>query len=225
MTDFLNYKFRCSGLANLLVDPRSKSEPLSDTTKTYLKELWIKEVFGREKIIQTKQMAKGIACETDSIGLVEKVLGKKYFKNQKTLENEYLTGTPDIIDADFVLDIKTSWDLWTFAGIDEDCAKKTYYAQLLGYMVLTGKTKAKLAYCLPNVPEEQIQNELYYLKITGAIKDTSEDETKARANYIFDDIPEERRVRVYDFEMEKEILNKLAERIKAARFYMNSLDL
>lgn len=224
--DFTQYKFRCHGLGNLLVDPRSKSEALSETTKTYLKELWIKEMYQREKYISTKYMAKGIACETDSVQLVEKVLGKTYFKNQKELTNDYLAGIPDVIDTDFVLDIKTSWDIWTFAAVDEATARKTYYGQLLGYMLLTGKTKAKLAYCLVNTPEEQISYEMYKLKVSGAIKDgNNEEEAKARMNFIFDDIPAENRIKTYDFEIDEEVKTKLLDRIVAAREYMNTLSL
>jgi len=223
--DFSNYKFRCHALGNLLVNSRSKDELLSETTKTYLKEAWIKEVFDREKIITTKYMDKGIACETDSLELVEKVLGKKYFKNQKEFSNEYIAGIPDVVDAELVVDVKTSWDIWTFASVDEAKARSTYYAQLLGYMWLTGKTKAKLAYCLVNTPEEQIEYEMYKLKVSGAIKDTEEEIAQARMNFIFDDIPEEKRLKTYDFEIDPETQTKLIERIKLAREYMSTLSL
>lgn len=223
--NFDTYKFRCHGLANLLIDSRNKSDLLSETTKTYLKELWIKEVFNREKYVSTKYMSKGIAVETDSLQLVEEVLKKKYFKNIKEFSNEYIAGIPDAIDPNYILDIKSSWDIWTFAGVDESDARKTYYAQLLGYMILTGKSKAKLAYCLVNTPEEQIEYEMYKLKVSGAIKDTEEEITKARSNFIFDDILAEKRIKTYDFEKDAEIETKLIERIKLAREYMNNLSL
>lgn len=225
MNDFSNYKFRCSGLPYLLTDPRSKSEALSETTKTYLRELWIQEMFNREKLVSTKYMTKGIACETDSLELFEQVNGKRYFKNKKELENDHLKGTPDVIDSDLVIDIKTSWDIWTFASVDESTAKKTYYGQLLGYMILTGKDKAQLAYCLVNTPEEQISYEMYKLKVSGAIKDTEEDETRARANFIFDDIDPKLRIKVFDFQRDIEVENKLIERIEASREFMNNLSL
>lgn len=225
MTDFSNYKFRCSGLGNLLTDPRLKTEPLSETTKTYLKEIWIKETFGREKYISTKYMDKGISCESDSLDLVKTVSGKTFFKNQKTLENEYIIGTPDVIDDLFVIDIKTSWDIWTFGAVEKNSAKKTYYGQLLGYMILTGKKFSKLSYCLVNTPEEIISYEMYKLKASGAIRDIPEEEEKARANYIFDDIDPQKRIKVFDYEREEVIEKKLIERIKASREYLNNLSL
>lgn len=225
MTDFSNYKFRCSGLGNLLTDSRSKSDPLSETTKTYLKAIYIAEVYGREKYIATKYMDKGIACESDSLDLVKTVSGKTFFKNQKRLENDYIIGTPDVIDDLFVIDIKTSWDIWTFAAVNQNKAKSDYYGQLLGYMILTGKLNAKLAYCLVNTPEEIISYELYKLKASGAIKDTPEDEEIALKNYQFDDIDPIKRMKIYDFELEKEIEKKLIERITLSREYLNNLSL
>lgn len=235
--NFSTYKFRCHGLGNLLTDPRSKVDPfvgkhktpaaqlLSETTKTYLKELWIKEVFDRERIITTKQTAKGIECETDSLELVEKVLGKKYFKNIKEYTNDHLAGIPDVVDTDFVLDIKTSWDIWTFANVEEDAARKTYYGQLLGYMLLTGKKKAKLAYCLVNLPESFIYDEFRKLVYQGAVPDNEDGEAVVRKMYTYDDIAPEKKVKTFEFELDEEIAEKLINRINIARFYMNALEL
>ncbi len=223
--DFSTYKFRCHALGNLLVDPRSKSETLSETTKTYLRELWIKEVYGREKYIQTKYMDKGISCESDSLELVKTVTGKTYFKNQKELSNEYIVGIPDVIDTNSIIDIKTSWDLWTFASVDEESAKKTYFAQLMGYMMLAEKKECTLAYCLVNTPLEQINYEMYKLKASGAIKDTPEEEEKALKNYMFDDIEAKKRIKTYNFTFEEEVKEKLIARIQAAREYMSTISL
>lgn len=223
--NFDGYKFRCSGLGNLLTDPRSKSEILSETTKTYLREIYIAEVYKREKYISTKYMDKGIACESDSLELASKQLGKTYFKNLKQLENEFVKGTPDVIDIDCILDIKTSWDLWTFASVTEDSARKTYIGQLMGYMWLTGTQEAMLAYCLVNTPEDQISYELYKLKASGAIKDTAEDEEKARMNYLFDDIPQINKIKMYSFLYDEELQKKLIDRIQASREYLNGLTL
>lgn len=227
MTDFLNYKFRCSGLVNLLPDPKTKSEPLSETTKTYLKEIWIAEVYGREKIITSKQMEKGIICETDSIELVEKVTGKKYFKNQKTYENEFIIGTPDIDtnSDDFIIDIKTSWDIWTFSNVDEKYARKMYLPQILGYMALREKRKGKISFCLVNLPEHLIYDEFRKMVYQGAVPDNEEGEAIVRKMYTYDDIPDKDKVKIFDFEFDDEMHEKLIERIKTARFYMNSLEL
>lgn len=216
------YKFHCSGLSNLMTASRKKDELLSETAKTYLKEVYIKEVFSREKSdsVANKFMQKGIECETDSLILAEKVTGNKYFKNQKTLENEYIIGTPDVIEPE-LLDIKTSWDIFTFSAIDESKATKEYSYQLLGYMYLTGKRKARLIYCLVNTPSLMIENDMYRLSFN-----LPEDQIdKYRKNYIYDDIPEKMRVKLYTIEYNEENVVVLIEKIKAARTYLSSLSL
>ena len=215
------YKFHCSALKNLMVTPRLKSEVLSETTKSFLNDIYIKEVFGREKseMVANKYVRKGVMCETDSLELLERVKGEKHFKNNKMLENAYIVGTPDIITLDKIKDIKTSWDLFTFFGVDEDQAQRDYYYQLLGYMILTGKKYAELVYCLVNTPEQMMNDELYRLKFY-----LPEEEAESYdINYIFDDIPEERRIKVFSFEYIKEEAELLEGKIKLSRVYLSAL--
>lgn len=226
MTDFSKYLFHCSFLPTLMTDSRTKSELLSATAKTGLRELWIKEVFDREKYDTSKEMDKGILCEPDSMGLVHAVTNKAFFKNKKTLSNSFLTGTPDVIKKDFIMDIKTSWNIFTFSSVTEQSAKKTYYWQLLGYMELTKTKTAELFYCLVNTPEDIIQGELYRLGFRIPELATSETLTeKVRKNYIFDDIDPKLRLKHYTFEYSQDDIEKLRIRILEARIYLESLTL
>lgn len=218
-----NYKFHCSGLKNLMVNPRLKSETLSETTKNYLDEIFIKEVFHREKtdMIANKYVRKGVMCEPDSFKLVEDVTKEVYFKNQATLENDFVVGTPDIQAPEKIIDIKTSWDLFTFFKVDRDQAESDYYYQLLGYMMLTGKKKADLIYCLVDTPEELINDELHRLNFY-----MNEDEAKSyRINYVYGDIPAEAKIKRFEFDYDEEVAEKLKERIVLAREYLAGLSI
>ena len=221
--DWYTYKFHCSSLSNLMVKSRKADEP-SETTKSFLRELWVQETFGRQKIemIGNKYTTKGIMCETDSIELFERVTGKTYFKNNEQLENEYIVGTPDLKKPDLV-DIKTSWDLFTYAGVDEKKAMKDYYYQLAGYMWLTGEESATLAYCLVNTPDILANDELYRLSFK-----LPDDQTELyRHNYIYDDIPEDMRVKQYHIaplDMEG-VIESMREATITARTYLAGLTL
>lgn len=221
IVDWSNYKFHCSGLSNLMVASRKKDDPLSETTKSYLLEIFIKEVFGREKseTVANKYMQKGTMCETDSLELVERVTGKKFFKNQETLSNEYIVGTPDVKQEELI-DIKTSWDLFTFMNVDEEQAEKDYFHQLLGYMWLTGHRTAQLSYCLVNTPEILVGDEMYRL----SFKLPEDQVEKYRKNYVFDDIPESMRIKSYGFEYNEEIVEELKVKILLCRDYLSRLD-
>ena len=80
--NFDSYLFRCSSLGKLMINPRSKKDSLSVTTKTYLKELHKEIYFGRSKEIQSKFLEKGKVVEDESIAMLNNFLGKKYVKNK-----------------------------------------------------------------------------------------------------------------------------------------------
>ena len=233
MIDFSKYTFRCSSLPALMTNSKTKSEILSETAKASLRELWVREVFGREKFdTSNKYTEKGIMCEPDSMDLIKRVTGKTYFKNNDRLENEFVNGTPDIIlngpptDASKIIDVKTSWDLWTFAAVDRAAALKSYYYQLLGYMWLTNAPVSELIYCLVNTPDEIMNNELY--KLSFRYPEMNESEEKAerfRRNYIFDDIPDELKLKSFIIEFDGNDIEILQERIVAARAYLATLTL
>lgn len=220
MTDFSQYKFRCSSLPALMTPSRSKSSPLSETSKTLIRECWIKEVFDRESRVFTPAMQKGVACESDSLSLIESVTGEVFFKNQESQQNDFLTGTPDVITDDTVIDIKTPWDIFSYASVDEEKARKTYFWQLAGYCFLTGKKKAKIIYALVNTPENLIEKELYKMNLQ------SEAEVeRARKNFIFDDIPAEKRLKRYQFEITDDDFEVIKRQVELARAYMSGLSL
>jgi len=223
MTDFSQYKFRCSGLKHLMVNPKKKTELLSESTKTYLRDIYIKEVYGRDKGYQTisKFTQKGTMVESDSLDLVEKVTGQKHFKNLKELNNDWIKGSPDIILKDSIIDIKSNWDLWTYSGTDESKARSNYFYQVLGYMWLTNTKSGSLMFCLVNTPDVLIEDEIYRLKF----KMDEEEAEKYRINYKFDDIPDEVKLKQFTYEFDDLAIELLKERIIASRSYLQEITL
>lgn len=219
--DFSKYKFRSSALSQLMVKSRSKSDPLSQTTKTYLKELWIREIYGRDKDYQTinKFTQKGTMVESDSLDLFQEVSGEKYFKNVEQLENDFITGKPDIIKP--LIDIKSSWDLWTFANVDEKYVKKEHYHQVLGYGWLTGQATGEIVYALVDTPEMLINDEMYRL----SFKISEEEAESYKNNFIFKDIPVKDRIKRFKFEVLKDDIEELKTKIILCRDYMKGLTL
>lgn len=230
--DFSTYTFRASSLPILMVNSRSKKELLSETAKAKLREIWIKEIFGRERFdVTSKYTEKGTMCEPDSMELVKKVTKKTYFKNPERFFNEFINGEPDIVinpgekNAQ-VKDIKTSWDIWTFNKVDEAYALKTYYYQLLGYMWLTGAQKAELLFCLVNTPEPILMEELRKLSYSIPEIGTSDAiDAQYRVNYIFDDIEPKLRLKRFQIEYNQDDVDILQERLLAAREYLKGLSL
>lgn len=157
-----NLIVRCSRLGDLMTDARSKSQPLSETAKSYIKEVAYCNFFGIEKDISTKEMTKGIECEQDSIDLLNLVEFENYKKSTESGNNGWLTGHPDILTNDLVIDIKTSWSFYTFPMLQEEADKivssAKYEWQLRGYMMLFEKETAKIIFCLVDTPDELLSD-------------------------------------------------------------------
>jgi hypothetical protein len=149
-----NFKIRCSAIGQIMTNPRSKSELLSQTTKTYC-ETWIKEqIYSTKKTIQSKYLTKGIDVEEIAMEYYADQKGLGFIvKNYDHFQNDFMTGTPDLIYKDEVIDFKSSWDCFTFP-LFGDQVDKGYFAQLQGYMALTGLKKGRLVYTLQNTPDE-----------------------------------------------------------------------
>jgi len=149
----MNFKCRASALGKLMTSPRSKSETLSQTTKSYLEE-WVKEqIYGVKKQINSKYLQKGLALEDQAIEFYSVAMDKDFMiKNLDHFEDDFFTGTPDCMHEGIVYDFKTSWDCFTFPLFDQE-PDMGYYYQLQVYMHLTGLRKAKLVYTLQDTPD------------------------------------------------------------------------
>jgi hypothetical protein len=149
--------FRCSSLAKLMTNPRNKSESLSETAKSYIKQLAKENFYGYTSKIETKQMRKGTEYEMESIALVNSVwFGSNFIKNQLRETQGYLSGHPDIITDDSIIDIKTSWSLETFPALPEDA--DSYEWQVRGYMYLFNKPRAFVIFCMIDTDDELLSD-------------------------------------------------------------------
>jgi hypothetical protein len=235
MTDFSKTLIRCSSLGAILTEPQAKAAKdageLSKTAKTALIGTYIREVYGREKDITTKQMSKGIIGEDKGIELLSRHQGEIYSKNETRYNNEYLTGHPDIITQDNrIIDTKLSFDLWTFLPNITESLDKGYYYQLQGYMALTGAQSGSIAYVLVDTPQEIIEQEKYYLlKRMNCISEESPEYIEAAAgleiNMIYPDIPLEQRVLIFKVDRDDEVIDKIYEKIRKCRVFLQEFSL
>lgn len=228
MENFTDYKFRPSSLGKLMTNGRSKSDPLGETCKAFLRDIFIEVKYDRTKDITNKFMEKGTMVEEDSLDLITKHYGELYIKNKKKYSNDLIAGTPDIILKEKIIDIKSSWDIWTFAGADG--SNKDYYWQLQGYMLLTGRKHADLVYCLNDSPDPFIYDEFRKTCWKRGIIDLESQEAAELEAYIrfqmtYSDITPAERIKVFNFEYNEEDIAKLEEKVKIAREYLATLSL
>ena len=196
------FKARASSSGKLMTKPRSKSEVLSKTTKSYLEE-WTKEqIYGVRKSIQSKYLTKGNEVEDDAINYASAEKGWLFAeKNEEYFEDDYFCGTPDVILEDKIIDIKSSWDCFSFPLFYNGIPNKDYYYQLQTYMHLTGKHKAQLVYVLMNTPEELTFEE-------------SHDYSEINSKY---------RIKTFDIEYDEEAMQEMKLKVEQSREYINGI--
>ena len=234
MINFNETLIRSSSVGYLMTEPVTKSDKeagvLSKTAQKHLLDVYISEKYNRRRDIQTKQMKKGIEVEQESIDLLSMYLKKPFVKNTERFSNKYITGLPDIIDNDRIIDIKSSYDLWTFIGNIPDKLDSLYYAQLQSYMWLTNATKGMIAYCLCNTPDSIIEQEKYYLlKKMDVISEESpeflKESLKLEFNMKFDDIDIKERVLLFNINRDEGFILKIQQKVESARKFLSEIEL
>ena len=222
-------KIRASQLGKIMTSPKTKGEVLSKTCKTYIQELAIENKYGIRKEFWSRYTDKGNECEEEAIELVNDVLNLGFiFKNDENLNNDWITGTPDVNTNEILLDVKCSYDGITFFQKtfedDIEALNKDYYYQLQGYMWLTGKTESLLCYCLVNTPFQIVEDEVRreHWK-QGLIDENLDVRDFVQKKHNFDHIPKEKRVKVFKIAKDEEIIEKIKQRVEECREYYNTL--
>jgi hypothetical protein len=222
-----------------MTEPKLKADKeagnLSETTKSYLVDVYVTEKYGREPEIHSKFIEKGLAVEDDSITLYSRYKKAFYKKNESQLFNEYIKGTPDLYEgeainsADVVIDIKSSWDVFSFFRTKAKDLNSDYFYQLQGYLALTGAHTAKLVYCLVDTPDVMINYEKRRLMYKmGVATDLNEDYLAAAEELDkamrYPDIALNERVYEVTIPRDEDVISRIYDKVKKARLYLAELD-
>ena len=212
-------KIRASQVGKIMTSSRSKGDVLSKTAKSYLEQLAKEELLGVRTEFSSKYTDKGNLVEDDAIALVEKVNEWDFlYKNEEHFSNEYVTGTPDVLTDEVLIDVKSSWNVDTFPMFDKELKNKDYYYQLQTYMWLTGHDVSYLCYCLVDTPKFIIKAEVRKLH-----KPRYSDVKAIILKHNFNEDTEKRRVKTFKVELDAEVITQIKERIEVCRDYYNNL--
>ena len=196
-------KFRASQLGKLMTSSRTKGEALSQTAKSYIIQKAKEDFFEYRSELNSKYITKGLAQEQDSINLLNLVRLEDYKKYEHRAENEWLTGSCDIITENLIIDIKTSWSLETFPATTYELKDISDYEwQGRAYMWLYDRPRFELCYVMVSTAPELLG------------------EYENGALHYVEHIAPEKRITSITFERDKEIEIQMAERlILATEFY------
>lgn len=211
------FKIRCSAIGQIMTNSRSKNEILGSTAKTYCEE-WLKEqLYRRRKVMTNKYVQKGLVVEDNSLDFIAEQLGYGLLiKNEDYFENDFMTGTPDVILKDHIIDVKNSWDAFTFP-LFSDKIDKNYYYQAQGYMALTNIDSYKLIYTLMDTPSYLIEKEFTYNNFDD--KDYEDFEK----DYLYGNVNPNYRIKVFEIKRDEQVILEINNRVKECRLYINSL--
>ena len=220
-------KIRCSAIGKIMTSPKLKGELLSQTTKTYLLELAIGEKYGIHKEFSSRYTDKGNQVEELSIALCNDVLDLGFiYKNEDHFTNDWVKGTPDVNTDEILLDVKSSWDAFTFFEkvLDDDLKNKDYFYQLQGYMWLTGKEECLLCYCLIDTPLQIVEDEIRREHWKASLIEESLDlRAFVQSKHTFGHIPKEKRLKTFKIVKDDVVIENIKTRIEECREYYNEL--
>ena len=218
-------KIRSSAIGKIMTNPKTKGETLSQTTKTYLQELAVQEIYGIRKEFSSRYTDKGNEVEDLSIALCNDVLDLGFiYKNEENFTNEWITGTPDVNTNEILLDVKSSWDATTFPFFDTELKNKDYFYQLHGYLWLTNKTEALLCYCLIDTPLQIVEDEIRREHWKASLIEESLDlRAFVQSKHTFGHIPKEKRLKTFKIAKDDEVIEAIKTRIEQCREYYNNL--
>lgn len=251
---------RCSSIGDLMTEPKSKADKdagkLSQTAIKKINAIYAEQIEGREKYVDSKYLEKGKVREEKSIDLLSVYERRMYRKNDQRLTNEYLTGEPDLFigksihEAEVIVDIKTSWDRFSFLNHRTEKLNDDYFYQLQGYMDLTGAQSAKLVYTCVNSSVEIIDDEKYSAARRMGLIDTSYQHPEyleickqIEINHIYDikdfleeyphfefhnnlnewryDIPVNRRIHIVEIPRDQDVIDAIHSKVEQVRQFIS----
>lgn len=217
---------------------RDAPPELSETAKSYLKEVYMTYKYGKESLggsERSKYTIKGRSVEDQSIMMLSRIDGLPYDKNQERFTDAYLTGEPDIIVRDEqgnavkVIDIKSSWDGASLLSNIGNPLNPLYYWQVNGYMALTGATEAEVCYCLVNMPQEIIEGEkkrIFYTMNPATEENVDYKKAIERLEnaMTFDEIPIRERIVRFSMKRDEEVIEKIQKRVIQCREWLQDFE-
>lgn len=201
---------RCSSIASIMTNPRTKGEEWSETAKSAMREIMRENLFGvRKQLDDVRAIQKGRACEDAGIQIYNDVFlyDLKKIESDGRRNNGIITGEPDLVAASSKkgVDIKVAWSLLTFPLTAEMCDSKGYEWQARGYMCLFDLPVWEIAYCAIDTPEHLLRD------------------YDDRSIHIIDDaIPMHHRITICRYERDAEIESKMLAKCSAANAWIET---
>lgn len=212
-----------------LIAKRDGDFEFGATAMSYIREVWMRNTYAYDEPLVSNEILKGLMCEDEVVGIITRQINGGFrVKNEEQFEDDYFTGTPDIVLDDAIEDVKCSWTLRTF--IETRKPDPLYYSQGQIYMAMTGRKTFRLCHVLVDTPKALVDEEKKRLYFRFNCEEENpiyqELVKKVDAMHIISHkIPERDRVKVFEFPINHSYLDDLRMRVKQARVVYANMSL
>lgn len=223
LPDPQNFRVHCSAIKSVMAKA-TKGRTISVGAETVAKRWIVEQLFNRPALqVGSRYTRKGIEQESESIQLAGRVLG--WFapqKNETTYGDNWLVGTPDVVLKNEIVDIKTSWDIFTFPVFEQQ-ADPAHVLQVQGYLSLTGKQQGSVVYCLADLQDELIEAEAWKLARAMNLQELeAEVYEKVQVYHTYKDVPESMRVLRFAFNRDEAVISEIRQRVEDIKDWISS---
>jgi len=216
------FKIRCSSIGHIMA--YADKPELPKGAETHLRNWSKSKLYGRSKEIGSKYLTKGNKVEEQAINLLSEYMSEAFwFKNDQHFEDDHITGMPDVIRLDRVVEIKSPWDWSTFPAFESKIPESNYWWQCQGYMALTGKDFAQLCYVLCDTPDEQIYKEAKFRSydLGCDVEDIYDDVAQSMT---YSDVELLNRIKIFDIHRDEKAIENIRRRVEACRVFLGKLE-
>lgn len=232
-----NHEFlvRASNIGDLMTKGKTKDAEWGETALTVIRKAVLLNKYGIEEHITSKHMEKGIINELEGLNMYKEVIGGNFATEnvKQRMANNYVSGEPDLIHDNIIVDVKNSWGANSFPWWDSEIKNKSYIYQLQAYLWLSGLVDARLVYTLTTTPEhirlQEVQRLWHRLMDKPENHDKQAYEVEEQAEFIvnkemvFDHIPIINRVKIFEVKRDEAIIESIQKRIEQARVKYDEL--
>ena len=222
-----------------LISKRDSTEiVLSVGCKFYLKKYWGSIRNGKYVQLRTdfvSALTIGKACEPDAVKMVSEYLNIPLLKYKKVIENDFMNGSVDAIDAKsigkakVIHEIKTTCSQKQFTSqINRPLSQNQLY-QMQGYLFLTGKEYGDMHFCLCPHPQSVIdeQKEIWYRSFEDANIPINERDArweKIKYRLTYSHIPLNEKVLSYRIYRDDDLIKRIYKTVIACREWLYNFD-
>lgn len=217
-----------------LKDERFRDPELSTTAIKHLLRRYSWEKYNkRVASIDAAHSAakKGNLLEEEAIEVISSIDKAKYRKEQGTLSNDFLLGVCDVFHADNrkIIDVKASWNIYTWMPNHITPVDIGYWFQMQGYMELYDADVAQVCYVLVNTPHHLVIREREKLSdrfLMGEISKEKFEDGMMGLSHAFDynKIPIKRRVIRQTIHRHREIIPVIYSKVIKCREWLNEFE-